>query len=408
MGSQVKRYSYRAYPTSEQVDLFTRTFGSTRVVYNKYIENNLTTNKLISYNEACKNLTQLKKQPEFEWLNEVSSIALQQTLKDANRGVQNFFLNLKKKSKRKVNPPKFKKRSHRQSFRIVERTSFKYMSLNAKWGAVRLPKLTQPLKFRMERELPNEPSSVTVIKEANGDYYVSFVVETQTQSLPEVAKHAGIDLGLTHFAIVASSDDTHYKMSNPRYFKTAQAKLKKAQQKYSKTQKGSKNKEKARLKVARLHQTILNKRKDFHYKLALDLVRENQTISIENLAISNMVKNKKLAKSISDAGWKGFIRILEEKAAEHGRTINTVDRYLPSSHTCSKCGVIRETKLMLSEREWSCICGVTHDRDVNAAQVILTVGRTGLACGEKISLGTSQAILVEAGTITFTPALELV
>jgi putative transposase len=395
----LKRYRYEVHPTPEQVELFSKTFGSTRVVYNKYVEKNLATGKLTSYKEACADLTILKKEEEYSYLKEVSSIALQQSLKDANAGVNLFFKNLGKKGKRRVNPPKFRKRSNRQSFRIVELNSFKYEKLNKKWGSVRLPKLVKPLKFRMERELPNNPSSVTIIREATGKYFVSFVVEvTPPQPLPKLNKHAGIDLGLTHYATVIDTAGVITKIENPRYYRAAQARLRKAQQKYSKKQKGSRNQEKARLKVARLHATVTNKRKDFHHKLVLVLVRENQTISIENLAISNMMRNKRLAKSIQDAGWSSFITILKEKALITGRDITVIDRYLPSTHTCSSCGAIRETKLTLSNREWACECGVTHDRDVNAAKVILAVGRAVIARGEDVSLGSNQASLSETGT----------
>lgn len=195
----LKRYKYRAYPTLVQQQHFNQTFGSVRTVYNKYVENNLTQKRLISYSEACRDLTVLKKNPEYEWLNHVSSIALQQTLKDATQGVKNFFRNPKK-----VKPPRFKKRGYRETYRVVGENSFSTRVLNRKWGTVRLPKIGE-VKYRVDRPLPSAPTSVTVVKEPNGSIFVSFVVEVEQTLLLPTTQTIAVDLGLTTYATTVTN-----------------------------------------------------------------------------------------------------------------------------------------------------------------------------------------------------------
>lgn len=388
----LKRYKYRAYPTLEQAQHFQQTFGCTRVVYNNYVQTNKSNKKTVSYKEACANLTLLKKNPEYEWLKSVSSIALQQSLKDANKGVNNFFLNKKKGGKRKVGLPTYKKRSSKQSYRIVGENSYKVVSLNNSWGSVILPKLSSPLKFKQERELPSTPTSVTIIREATGHYYVSFVVEVAQTPLPFTDQNAAGDAGLTTLLTIVNNKGEVNKIANPRFLNKAEASLKRAQRNFSRTQKGSKNREKKRIIVARKYARVTNQKKDLYNKVSVRLFRENQTISMETLNIAGMVRNRKLAKSISSASWGLLLNIMKNHADQYGRELIMIDQWYASSHICFDCKVKRTQKLALSEREWACeACGVIQDRDVNAALNILyegnkirTAGRVGLACGEEI------------------------
>jgi putative transposase len=389
----LKRYKYRAYPTPEQAEHFQKTFGCSRVVYNNYVQTNKSAKKTVSYKEACANLTLLKKKPEYSWLKDVSSIALQQSLKDANKGVNNFFLNKKKGGKRKVGLPTYKKRSNKQAYRIVGENSYKVVKLNNNWSSVVLPKLSTPLKFKQERELPSTPTSVTIIREATGHYYVSFVVEVAQTPLPITDKEAAGDAGLTTLLTIVNNKGEVSKIANPRFLNKAEAGLKKAQRNFSRTQKGSKNREKRRIIVARKYARVTNQKKDLYNKVSVMLFRENQTISMETLNIAGMVKNHKLAKSISSASWGLLLNIMKNHAAQYGRELTLIDQWYASSHVCFDCKIKRTTKLSLSEREWACeACGVIHDRDTNAALNILfegnklrTAGRAGLACGENIS-----------------------
>jgi putative transposase len=389
----IKRYNYRAYPTPEQITHLNQTFGSTRVVYNKYVETNKTEGKISSYAGACRALTELKKTPEYEWLNNVSSIALQQSLKDATSAVNLYFKNKAKGGKRRVGLPTFKKRTSRQAYRIVGGASYGVTKLNARYSGVTLPKLSSPLRFRMERELPSEPTSVTVIREPSGNYYVSFVVEVPITPLPPTDQHGAGDMGLTDLLITVDSNGGVSKVPNARFLRKQEARVKRAQRSLSRKKKGSKNREKARVRLAKTHARVTNQKKDLYYKLSNMLFRENQTFSIETLNITGMLANHKLARSISDASWGTLIACLKNTAAQYGRELTMIDQWYASSHVCHDCKVKRTTKLALSEREWACeSCGSVHDRDINAALNILfegarirTAGRAGFACGEDIS-----------------------
>jgi putative transposase len=334
-------------------------------VYNKYVEGNLKQKKLIGYNQATSDLLLLK--AEYEWLKEVSSITLQQTLKDATQGVKNFFKNPKK-----FNPPKYKKRGNRQSFRIVGENSFSVKTFNAEWSGVKLPKMGY-LKFRTERVLPGKPTSVTVVRTPSGEYYVSFVVEVTTQPLPPTEQVTAIDLGLKNYGVLVTNTGSVEELPNPRYYRRGEKKLARLQQALSSKKKGSKNRDKARLRVAKQHQKVSNQRKDFINKLVSRLVNENQVIITETLKPANMAKNHTLAKSIMDAGWGTFLTQLSNKAVMTGRTHILIDQYYPSTKTCNKCGTIRDG-LTLADRSWVCDCGTSHDRDLNAALNILAAG----------------------------------
>jgi putative transposase len=365
-GEVIKRYTYAAYPAKQQETLLKKTFGSTRFVYNHYVQKAKSTGNYVDHVQACKDLVLLKE--EHEWLKDVSDRALQQSLKDATQAVRNHMKNPKH-----FGLPKFKKLNSRQAFRITGKTSFRVNKLNAKWSEVYLPKMG-PLKFRTERPLPNKPKSVSVIFNADGSYQVSFTVEIEAVSLSPLSKVLAVDLGLKYYLTTIDTNGNIQTITNPRFYRQAQLKLTKLQSKYSAKKKGTKNQNKARLRLAKQHMKIANQRKDFIRQLVHRIVSENQAIITESLAIANMAKNHSLSKSIMDASWGMFLDSLNAKCIETGRSHIKIDRFFPSSKTCSNCGVINDT-LNLSQREWTCThCHVKHDRDVNAARNMLIAG----------------------------------
>ena len=263
-----------------------------------------------------------------------------------------------------------------------------------------LAKQKEPLDIIWSRPLPEEckPSSVTITKDASGRYFVSILVEETIQTLPMTDKTIGIDLGLKSFLITSEGET----IDIPKYYAKAEKKLAKLERKKARKKKGSKNRNKARIKVARLHARIADMRRDFQQQLSTRLIRENQTICLETLAVKNMLKNHCLAKAIQDVGWSEFVRQLDYKAAWYGRTVVKIDRWYPSSKTCSACGFVLD-ELGLEVRAWACPqCGICHDRDINAAQNIVSVGLTALnACGGVVRRGTRKrghADAVEAGS----------
>ncbi|KOX14097.1 transposase [Nocardiopsis sp. NRRL B-16309] len=308
-----------------------------------------------------------KKTPQREWLDQVSAVPLQQVLRDADKAwAAHEDSKTGQRKGPKVGHPKFKsRRDHRQSARFTA---------NAKWkitpaGKLSLPKIGD-VKVTWSRDLPSAPTSVTVVKDAAGRYFASFVVETGDEPLPETTPEVGIDLGLTHFAVL--SDGT--KIANPRFLRRAERKLKKAQRILSRKQEGSANRDKARVKVARAHAKVADARREFHHQLSTTLIRENQGIYVEDLAVKGLARTR-LAKSVHDAGWAAFVHMLEYKARRCGRTFAKVSRFLPSSQTCSECWAVDAPK-PLHVREWTCkACTTTHDRDVNSARVVLAAGR---------------------------------
>ena len=315
-------------------------------------------------------VTQAKRTPERVWLTEVASVALVQACQDARRAYRNWFDSLTGKRKgRRVGRPRFRTKHGRQSIRLT-RNGFAFRGARlyvAKVGQVRV---------RWSRELPSAPSSVTVIREPDGRYYASFVVERDPTLLPPVPRTAGIDLGLVSFATIAASDGTVETLANPRHLRVAERRLAIAQRQLSGKRKGSKNRAKARLRVAVAHRTVRDQRADHHHKLALRLIRENQTIAVEDLAVAGLARTR-LAKSVHDAGWSMFVRLLEAKAARHGRQVVRIGRWTPTSQTCSACGYHDGPK-PFSLRVWACpACDAVHDRDTNAARNILVAA--GLA-----------------------------
>ena len=284
--------------------------------------------------------------------------------------------------------PNFKKRGNRQSIRACGKKFYPTES------GVRFPRIGV-LRLKWSRPLPSEPSSVTIIKECSGKYYASFVVEVEDGKLPPTAKEVGIDLGLASLAVTSDGE----KFAPPRFLRSALRKIGRLQRSLSRKVKGSRNRNKARLLVVKAHEKVASKRLDFLHKLSTQLIRENQTVVVENLNVSGMLKNRRLAKSISDAGWRMFRTLLEYKAERYGRQLRVISRWEPTSQRCSECGH-QDGKKPLSVRTWTCAaCGSAHDRDINAAKNILAPGQVERlnACGVK-SKSSSLASGREAGT----------
>lgn len=419
-----KRYSYRMYPSAGQRKDLARVFGCARVVYNDFIAERSRLreageHKDVPFGDTAKLVvTQAKRTPERTWLSEVSNIALQQSVRQAERAYRNWFDSLSGKRKRKVGAPRFRKRSRRQSITLT-RGGFSVRQTTHDVGFVRLAKIGE-VRFTLSRPLPSAPSSVTVIGNPDGTYEVSFVVETVGSPLPSTSRAVGIDLGLTDFAAVVASDGTREKIANPRHFRVNERKLTRAQKNLSRKKRGSANREKARLRVARIHSKIARSRADHAHKVARHIVDENQVIAAETLSVSALARTR-MSKSVHDAGWTQFLRVLGEKATDAGRVVVAVPRDFPSSQVCSVCGR-RDGKKPLRIREWACPCGAVLDRDYNAAVNIMNEGlrlqvtgghsETVNACaggslhrlggesrrGADVRLRLAGAVSVEAGT----------
>lgn len=367
-----RAYKYRFYPTPEQEVLLARTFGCVRYVWNAVLRYRTDAfyqrQEKVGYNDASAFLTQLKKQPESAFLSEVSSVPLQQCLRHQQTAFKNFFSG-------NARYPRFKSKHRRQSATFAN-SAFKHRD-----GQITLAKCKEPLAIRWSRELPATPSTVVVSKDAAGRYFISCLCQVETNPLAVVPTMIGIDLGLKDLFVTSDG----HRTGNPRHTAKFAARLAKAQRRLSKKALGSANRAKARQKVARLHAKISDCRKDSLHKLSRQIVNENQVICVESLSVKNMVKNRSLAKSISDAGWGEFVRQLEYKALWADRQLVQIDRWYPSSKRCSDCGYVMD-KMPLHIRSWSCPeCSSHHDRDVNAAVNIKAVGLTVLAQGENVS-----------------------
>lgn len=376
------RYSFRVYPSAGQRMALARAFGCARVVFNDALRARETARTaglpFIPSGELSKQLTAAKKTPERAWLAEVSAVVLQQSLRDLDTAYNNFFDGLKGK-RPKTGPPRAKSRKDtRQSVRFTANAGWKITT----GGKLRLPKVGD-VPVRWSRSLPSVPSTVTVVKDSAGRYFASFVVETEPQTLPATDSVVGIDLGLTHFAIL--SDGT--KIGSPRFLRRAEKKLKKAQHDLSRKAKGSKNWAKARIKVARAHARTADARREFHHQLSAKLIRENQAVAVEDLAVKGLARTR-LAKSVHDAGWSAFTAMLEYKAVKYGRPLIRIGRFEPTSQVCSQCGV-KDGPKPLHVRTWTCgACGAVLDRDINAAvNVAKAAGLAVSACGARVRPG---------------------
>ena len=390
------RYNYRLYPAPGQRAALARAFGCARVVFNDALrarqEAFAAGLPYIGDAELSARLTAAKASPERAWLGEVSAVVLQQALADLNTAYRNFFASVTGKRKGpKIEPPRFKSRKdHRQAVRFTANARFKVLPD----GKLRLPKIGD-VPVRWSRELPSGPSSVTVIRDSAGRYFASFVVEAVPGALPGTGPVVGIDLGLTHFAVLSDGR----KIASPRFLRRAEKKLRRAQRALSRKEKGSRNRDKARVKVARAHSRVTDARREFHHQLSTALIRDNQAVAVEDLAVNGLARTR-LAKSVHDAGWSGFVSMLEYKARLHGREFHRIGRFVPTSQTCSACG-IKDGPKPLYVRAWQCRgCGVWLDRDVNAAvNVAKAAGLAVTACGAQVRPGPALAQRGEAGTL---------
>ena len=373
---QKKAYKYRFSPSDEQQRVLAHTFGCCRYVYNWALRQRTDAyyqrGERMYYKGTAQRLVLLKKQEETVWLNDVSSVPLQQALRHLDKAFRNFFDG-------RANYPTFKKKRNQQA------ATYANNAFIWKDQALTLAKMDAPLSIVWHRPLPDgcKPSSVTVTKDEADRYFVSILVEEDIKALEVSPKTVGLDLGLK--SMVITSDG--HTFGNPKFFSKHEKKLAKAQRRHAKKKKGSKNRNKARLKVARLHQKISDRRRDYQHQLSASVIRENQVVCVESLHVKNMVKNPCLAKAISDVGWSEFIRQLEYKAEWYGRTIVKIDKWYPSSKRSFDCGHLLDS-LPLDVRSWACPeCGVVHDRDINAAQNILAAGLAVAACGEAVRPG---------------------
>ncbi|GAA3012759.1 RNA-guided endonuclease TnpB family protein [Kitasatospora albolonga] len=370
----VKRaFKYRFYPTDVQAAELSRTFGCVRKVYNMALQARTEAWTLrqerVDYNATSAMLTGWKKTEELAYLNAVSSVPLQQTLRHLQGAFANFW-------NRRAKYPTFK--SRKKSRRSAEYTS---SAFRFRGGRLTLAKMDQPLDIVFSRPLPEgaRPSTVTVSQDAAGRWFVSLLCDDRPEMPEPLNAAVGIDAGITALVTLSTGE----KISNPRHERKERERLAKAQRELSRKAEGSNNRAKARLKVARVHARIADRRRDFLHKLTTRLVRENQTVVIEDLSVCNMLGNHRLARAIADASWSELRSMLEYKTAWYGRELVIVDRWFPSSKLCSNCGISQD-RMPLNVRAWTCVCGTTHDRDVNAAMNILAAGLAVAACGDDV------------------------
>ncbi len=374
MKHEIKRtYRYRIYPNSEQRQELARTFGCSRWVYNWALETKTKAyyqdEESLSFTDLSGRLTDKKRKEETEWLSEVSAVTLQQSLRNLNQAFTNFF-------EGRAEYPSFKSKKAGQTARYVG-TAFDIREENGK-RKLRLSKMPGLINIRWSRELPSKPSSCTVTKNAAGQYHVCFVCTEEAHLLPRVngedgdLEFVGVDLGIESLVTLSTGE----KVGNPRWFENEYDRLRREQQKLSRKEKGSNNWERQRKRVAKIHQRIQDRRKDFIEKLTTRLVENFDVIVVEDLSVKSMQQNGSLARHIGQAGWSQIVRRLRDKCEWYGRTLVIADKWFPSSQRCSECGHIGGKK-PLDVRDWTCSeCGEDHDRDINAAKNLSRVGQT--------------------------------
>jgi putative transposase len=355
-----KSYKFRIHPTKEQEFLLSKHFGHCRFVFNKFLnerkEKYLNEKTSLNYYDNARTLTELKKDEEFVWLKEVNSQSLQASIRNLDIAYKNFF---NKQNKF----PRFKSKYDRQSFKVPQ-------NVLVKDGKLVVPKFKEGIKLNLHRRLEGNPLFATISKSTTGKYYVSITCEVEHKPFEKTNKSVGIDTGIKELAIL--SDGSGYE--NIKSLKTKLKKLKYEQRQLSKKTKGSGSRNKQKIKLALVHEKITNIRKDYLHKVSTTIIRENQTICVEDLAVKNIMKNHCLAQSMSDVSLGAFYTMLEYKANWNDRQFVKIDRFFPSSKTCSNCGWIKQD-LTLAIREWTCnSCGEVHDRDINAAKNILKQG----------------------------------
>ncbi|WP_282701819.1 RNA-guided endonuclease TnpB family protein [Streptomyces sp. CC219B] len=392
MTYEVKRaFKYRFYPTDEQAAELSRTFGCVRYVYNWALQLRSEAYTLrgekVGYPATDRALTALKASEEAGFLREVSSVPLQQALRHLQGAFQAFF-------DKRARYPRFKSKKKARPSATYTRSAFRWRS-----GQLFLAKMSSPLDIVWSRPMPKdaEPTTVTVSRDAAGRWFVSLLVADTILPLRRTRTAVGVDAGVSSLVTLSSGE----KVANPKQERRERTRLAKAQREVARKQKGSSNRAKARVRVAKIHVRIADRRRDFLHKLTTRLVQENQLVVIEDLTVRNLLKNGSLARAISDAAWTQMRSMLEYKCAWYGRELVVVDRWHPSSKACSVCGQLNGS-LSLNVREWTCnSCGTRHDRDHNAAQNILAAGLAVAACGAGVrpqrNFVPHEAVGVEAG-----------
>ncbi len=373
----LKAYRYRIYPNREQQEFFAKTFGSCRFIWNKMLEEKL---KALENKEKIPQITPAKYKKEYPFLKEVDSLALANVQLQLEKAFKNFF-----KNKKHFGLPNFKKKKDKQSYTTNNQSTT--VSIDIEKGLLYLPKIKSGIKIKLHRQFNGKIKSTTITKTKSGKYYVSVLVEEDNSIQPSYSNNlvCGIDVGIETFAVITNDKGTT-KIEYPKYLIKVEKRLVRLQRQLSKKQKGSKNYEKTRQRLAKLHEYIKNSREDFLHKISKAIIDDNQVVVVEDLNVKGLLKTN-LAKQITDSSWSKFIKYLSYKAQWYGRTIIYADKFYPSSKTCNICGY-KNDRLTLCIRQWTCpICGTHHDRDENASINLYKIGLTQLTSGR---VGTTR------------------